>query len=81
MEDSTLSIPKGKRNTSKTESLTPGQALEILQQSIIECHKAGIDIQIVPKFFHSGTQYCGVLMANVNYMDGNLLLSDGKEKN
>lgn len=84
MDDSIVLTKTGKKRISKTENLTPDQAIEILQQSIIECQKAGIDIQIVPKFYHSGVQYAAVLMANISYVDGNLVRvvgNDGKGDN
>ena len=43
--NSTGSTPKGRKPTSKTKSvLTPEMALQILQQSVLNCQHSGIDI-------------------------------------
>jgi hypothetical protein len=69
-----------KRSTIKTSKLTPELALEILQQSILECQQAGIEVQVIPQFFSSGSQYLGIVMAKVAYVDGNLRLIDGNQE-
>lgn len=79
VEPSENSVKKGKRNTGKTSKLTQGEALEILQSSLKMAQAAGIDVQIVPQFYANGNQYAGVLLANVEFVNGNLELITGKE--
>ena len=75
LKDSTAS---GKRNTGKTSKLTQDEALQILQQSLIECQKTGVEIQVVSKFYFEGCQYIAVLLTNVGLINGNLAPINGK---
>jgi hypothetical protein len=74
-ENSDNSTQTEKQRTTRTVKLTPEQALEILQQSLIECQKAGIDVRVVPDFYTSGQHFAGILLANVQVINGNLILS------
>lgn len=67
-----------KRSTTKTEKLTPEQALEILQQSLVECRRAGIECSSIPDFTVHGQEYAVILVANVMVVGGNLQFIGGK---
>jgi hypothetical protein len=77
VENSVNSPQNAKRNTKQTVKLTREQALEILQQSIIECQKSGLEMRIVPSFWDGGQQYAAVMVANVAYIGGNLTFVGG----
>lgn len=82
-EPSENSTATGKQRTGKTAKLTREQALEIFQQSVLECQKAGIDVRVMPEFYSHGDRYVAVLMANVQVINGNLKMIEpgvtGKE--
>ena len=77
VEPSENSTVKGRRNTGKTAKVTQEEALEILQSSLKMCQEAGIEVQIVPTFYAGGFQYVGALLANVQFINGNLCLITG----
>lgn len=79
VENSEHSAASGKKRTRETAPLTPNQALEILQQSIVECQKAGIEVRIMPKLYGDAHEFTGILLANVLYQDGNLVAINGNE--
>jgi hypothetical protein len=80
---SDVSKQSAKSRTGKTVSLTPGQALEILQQSILECRRAGIKVRIAPAY-HDNPPTIVVVVANCVVEDGKIVLvipgSTGNEK-
>lgn len=80
VENSEASTASGKKRTRETAKLTAEQALEILQQSILECQKAGIEIRIMPKLYGDPYEFAGILLANVEYIAGNFVLITGKDK-
>lgn len=73
VENSTSLTQAGKRRTSKTEPLTPGQALEILQQAVRECQQAGIKTG-VSTLYRAGCTYVVIIaLEEVIFCDGNLV--------
>ncbi len=70
------SVMSEKPNTKKTNVLTPDQALEILQQAIIECQKAGIKVGYLPLYEH-GAQLIQIILADVAVVNGNLVAING----
>ena len=72
---SEVSKPSAKPRTGKTASLTPGQSLEILQQSILECRRAGINVRIAPAY-HDNAPTIVVVMANCVVEDGKIVLAN-----
>jgi hypothetical protein len=77
-ESSESSTPKGKKPTSRMSKLTQEQALEIVQQSILEYQKAGGEVTVVPQLFYSGHQALAIVMPGAHLVNGNLTLSTGK---
>lgn len=71
-EDSKVSTESGKRSTKSTVGLTPAQALEILQQAVINCQHAGIDASVAT--LH-GSIYptVAIVLANTKIVDGNVV--------
>jgi hypothetical protein len=59
-------------STKKTNSLTADQALEILQQSVINCQHAGIDAKVTT-FYQHGVKSVIVVLANTELIDGNIV--------
>lgn len=76
-ENSKSSAPKGKRSTSKTKSLTPDQALEILQAAINKCEECGIDVKVSPFFGQEGNTVV-VILTGVRIIDQLLRMDDGR---
>lgn len=66
VENSQTSTASGK------PSITPGQRLEILQQAVFECQKAGMQISFAPLYGASKTSVVMVL-ANVDLVDDSLV--------
>ena len=66
-----LAVPESK-STRKTNVLTQEQALEILQQALLEYQKAGGQIEFVPEFYWQGKSGCAIILANVRASNGNL---------
>ena len=79
MENSETSAPTGKRSTKRTVSLTPGQTLEILQQSAANCQSAGFDVRLMP-IYDGGTRMVAIVLMGVELIDGNLIAINGKEE-
>ena len=77
LQDSTK---HGKKRTTKTSKLTQGEVLQIFQQAVLDCQTSGIEVQIMEKFYADGCQYWAVLMANVEMVNGNLVLITDKEE-
>lgn len=76
---SEVSKPTAKKRTGKTASLTPAQSLEILQQSILECRRAGISTRIAP-LYHDGEVSIIVVLAKCEIADGKIVLANaGKD--
>lgn len=71
-ENSEPSPVNGKPNTRRTAKLTRGQALEIIQQAVINCQQAGITASISP-FYGNGGQSVVIVLANCQIVDGNIL--------
>jgi hypothetical protein len=57
-------------------ALTPGQALEILQQAVLECQAAGLEVQIYQDQHEGRPVAYIVVLANVLVIDGNLKPSE-----
>lgn len=72
--NSTDSTTRAKRSTSKTSALTADQALEILQQSIINCQQSGIRIDLA----EGGAGNTALVLAKVAIIDGRLVLENGE---
>lgn len=66
---------RDRSNMSKTNSLTPEQNLQILQEAIRRCQLAGIDIRVSP-FYSGGRQSTVLIIDNVTLEDNNLKLID-----
>ena len=75
VENSTSSTQAGKRRTSRTEPLTPEQALEILQQAVRECQQAGIKTGVSTLYRAGCTNVVIIALENVSFCDGNLVLA------
>mgnify|MGYP006299609791 CR=1 FL=1 len=67
-EHSTKNVNK---RTGKTSTLTAVQALEILQQSIINCQQAGIEVQLAS----IGETNTGLVMVGVRLVDNDLVMA------
>ena len=63
-----------KRSTRKTVSLTPEQALEILQQSLIYCQQAQIEVDVLPVDNVGDFKAITIMLADVELIDGNLVM-------
>lgn len=74
---SETSAPSGKPRTRRGANLTSAQTLEILQQSVVNCQAAGIDIEVTPLFFH-GCQSVAIVLEGIAIKDGNLIADIGK---
>lgn len=77
-ENSDPSAKNAKASTKKTSSLTPEQALEILQQAAINCQHAGVFVSIMP-FSDAGKPSVVIVLANCVLANGNILLAKGGE--
>lgn len=76
MEDgSQISQTSGRRRTTKTVPLSPDQALEILQQAVRECQQAGIRVG-VSQLHHAGNRNTIIVLEEVDFVDGNLVLAN-----
>lgn len=71
-EDSQVSPANEKRSIRKTAKLTPAQALEILQQAVINCQQSGIIASISP-FDDTNTQSVVIVLANCQINAGNIV--------
>lgn len=60
------SVKKGK------PSITPGQALEILQQAVVNCQSLGVNTHI-SELYDNGERSVIVVLRNVDLKDGNLV--------
>jgi hypothetical protein len=69
------SQPTGEKSTRKTRNITPEQALEILQQAVINCQHAGIIASIGP-YYSYGQQSVVIVLANCQLIDGKLVSAD-----
>lgn len=77
-ENSTPSIPSGRKRTSKTALFTPEQALEILQQAVKDCRQLGLKIS-VSTLYGGGSRNVIIVIENTDLIDGNFVLAnDGK---
>ncbi len=74
-ESSQSSTGSGRKRTTKTEPLTPDQALEILQQAVRECLQAGIKAG-VSHLNHAGVQNTIIVLEGVDFVDGNFVLAN-----
>jgi hypothetical protein len=73
VENSETSVKSEKLSTKKTSSLTPDQALQILQQSVINCQHAGVNVKFTP-LYHQGQQSVIMVLTGCNLIDGNIVL-------
>jgi hypothetical protein len=62
---------RDRSNMSKTNSLTPEQNLQILQEAIRRCQLAGIDIRVSP-FYGGGRKSTVLIIDNVILEDNSL---------
>jgi hypothetical protein len=74
VESSGSSPESARQPTIKTNNLTPDQALEILQEAARRCQQSGISVQVAP-FYRDGQQSVVIVLANVQLVDGNLVLA------
>jgi len=65
---------RGKKPTSRTSALTPDLALEILQEAVIRCQQAGIQIGVSP-FFDAGKRKVVIVLEGVDMVSDNLVLA------
>ena len=82
--NSTGSTPKGKRRTSKTKSvLTPEMALQILQQSVLNCQHSGIEIRAanLPPTENMPHNGIGIWVYDAGIVDGNFILVASTKEN
>ena len=78
VENSATSTQTGKPRTKRAANLTAEQALQILQQSVLNCQQAGINCQIAT-LHDSGDQMIAVVLRSVVLANGNLVIaSTGK---
>jgi uncharacterized protein GlcG (DUF336 family) len=63
------------QNTGKTGSLTPAQALEILQESVRRCQQSGIGVTIAP-VDREQRKLVVIVLANVDLVAGNFVLAN-----
>lgn len=63
-------------NTRTTGSLTPAMALEILQQALLNCQHAGVDVKAAPLYGQSAGKSVIIVLANVDLVDGKLLATE-----
>lgn len=79
--NSVTSAKSGKRNTKKTNAVTQEEAIQILQQSVILCMEAGIEVELMPsQGGHGQTTLLamrGVVLANQQLV----LVKNGKDQN
>jgi hypothetical protein len=73
VENSKYSAQNVNRHITKIESLMPEQALEILQQALRECQQARLKVSI-SSLYHAGNQNTIIVLENVNFVAGNLVL-------
>lgn len=82
VENSASSTQIGKRRTTKTESLMPEQALEILATALRECQQSGLKIGI-STLHRAGNPNAIIVLELVDFVDGNFVLanagSDGND--
>ena len=75
-DDSQNSTPSGKSSTGKGDQgrlkLNPEQALQILQQSLLECERAGIAVHVAPFYRDTGMSTI-IVLANVELDAGKLM--------
>lgn len=55
-----------------TRKISKAEALQILQQSLIEYQKAGGKLEVIPDYWHNGTRRLAVVFPGVMLNDGNL---------
>ena len=63
----------GKPHTSKTASLTADQSLQILQQAVINCQQAGIEIKVAT--MHPGDNALMLVFEGVVLADNRFILA------
>lgn len=73
-ENSEHSTTTGKKPTTKTSSLTPELALEILQEAVIRCQQCGIKAG-VREHHDAGSHGIEIIMLDVVLANGNLVLA------
>lgn len=73
-------IKTGKKFTGKTDrqtprgcQLTPGEALEILAQSALNCQKVGINIFVVP-LYDQGNTDVAIIIHGATLLNGNIAM-------
>ena len=76
VESSETSVPSGKPSTKRGAKLSKAQALEILQQSVLNCQHADIEIWVTPLYIN-GTRTVAIILDNVQVFDGNLIADIG----
>ena len=76
VESSATLPPNGKPRTKRGAGLTIDQALQILQQSIINCQGAGVRCQVTP-IYDRGEQMIAVVLHGVKLDSGNLIADIG----
>lgn len=78
-ENSTNSTQQGRKPTSRTKSLTPDQALEILQEAVIRCQQSGIKAG-VREYHSAGSHGVEIVLLDVVLANGGLVLANaGKQ--
>jgi hypothetical protein len=77
--NSELSQSQGKKPTTKTGSLTPELALEILQEAVIRCQQSGIKAG-VRLYYGDGERGIEVILIGVDMAGKNLVLADAGNK-
>lgn len=77
-EDSQSCPETGKKSTGKISRLTRDQALEIVQQSLVEYQATGGPVEVLPVFYFEGRRYVGILLEGVEYVNGKLTPVNGK---
>jgi uncharacterized protein GlcG (DUF336 family) len=70
------SAKAGKRRTKQTNVLTQGQAVEILQQAVLNCQQCGVQIDITT-LDYQGAPAVMVVLAKCRLVDGNFVLAKG----
>ena len=60
----------GKKNTGKIANLTPGMALEILQDCIRRCQDIGVSVRISARVSDNGKKFAIIVLENVEIKSG-----------
>ena len=77
MENSEISAKKDRKPiTRKTSTLTLEEALQILQQAVLEVTKAGMAAKVAPIFSHGGKQVA-IILPGCEIVEG-FIVQEGK---